>query len=208
MPFKNRHPLYDTETHRLVPVEPDDAMAIAGRKALAVVADRMETAKLLATSSIDFWQRVGHQPANEIFAAMLSASPSPPSGGDAQINEDEIVALIESVWPGNDWERTVARAVLSRLKQPPSSGEEMRKALEPQPRTFWVVERFENNTSAGYWNGSHSRDFQPDINEAIQFCRRRDAMWVIAGWHWKDVQITEHVALDRAALSQTTQGRG
>lgn len=52
-------------------------MALAGRKALAVVADRMEEAKLLATSSIDFWQRVGHEPANEIYAAMVAASPVP-----------------------------------------------------------------------------------------------------------------------------------
>lgn len=54
---------------------PDDItpeMAAAGRKALAVVADRMEEAKLLATSSIDFWQRVGHEPANEIYRAMIA----------------------------------------------------------------------------------------------------------------------------------------
>lgn len=51
-------------------------MAIAGRKALAIVADRMEEAKLLATSSIDFWQRVGHEPANEIYRAMQKAAPS------------------------------------------------------------------------------------------------------------------------------------
>ncbi len=58
----------------LVAEGPDEKMAIAGRKALAVVAERMETAKLLAVSSVDFWQRVGHQPANEIFAAMLTAA--------------------------------------------------------------------------------------------------------------------------------------
>lgn len=60
-------------------------MALAGRKALAAVADRMEEAKLLATTSIDFWQRVGHEPANEIYAAMVAASPlSPPTqeGGE------------------------------------------------------------------------------------------------------------------------------
>lgn len=61
------------------PKEPTPEMAAAGRKALAVVADRMEEAKLLAVSSIDFWQRVGHEPANEIFKAMLAAAPPPVS---------------------------------------------------------------------------------------------------------------------------------
>jgi hypothetical protein len=75
-------------------------------------------------------------------------------------------------------------------------------AIMNDERTFWVVERFDDGKSAGYWNGSHSRDFQPDINEAIQFCRRRDAMWVIAGWHWKDVKITEHIMLDALSLLQ------
>lgn len=50
-------------------------MAIAGRKALVVIADRMEEAKLLAVSSIDFWQRVGHEPANEIYRAMAESAP-------------------------------------------------------------------------------------------------------------------------------------
>lgn len=63
-------------------------------------------------------------------------------------------------------------------------------------RSFWVVERFEGGKSAGYWNGSHYRDFTTDIGSAIQFCRRQDAMWVIVGWHWKDVQITEHMYVD------------
>jgi hypothetical protein len=57
------------------PLEPTKEMALAGRKALSLVADRMETAKLTATSVIDFWQQVGHEPANEIYKAMLSASP-------------------------------------------------------------------------------------------------------------------------------------
>lgn len=64
--------------------------------------------------------------------------------------------------------------------------------------TFWVVERFENDKSAGYWDGGHSRMFVPKIDDAIQFRRRQDAQWVIVGWHWKDVQITEHMMLPAA----------
>lgn len=61
--------------------------------------------------------------------------------------------------------------------------------------TFWVVERFENDKSIGYWDGGHSRAFVTDIDKAVQFCRQQDAMWTIVGWHWKDVQITEHTRL-------------
>lgn len=64
-----------------------------------------------------------------------------------------------------------------------------------QQRSFWVVERFENGKSAGYWGGGHSRQFIMDINKAIQFCRRDDAMWCITGWHWKDVELTEHIMI-------------
>jgi hypothetical protein len=67
------------------PSEPTKEMALAGRKALAVVADRMEEAKLLATSSIDFWQRVGHEPANEIYKAMIAVAP--PSGSAVAMRE-------------------------------------------------------------------------------------------------------------------------
>lgn len=55
------------------PREPTEEMALAGRKACAAVADRMELAKQVAVSVIDFWQRVGHQPANEIWKAMYDA---------------------------------------------------------------------------------------------------------------------------------------
>lgn len=59
----------------LVPREPTEEMGKAGRKKLAEIADRMETAKLTAVSHIDFWQQVGHVPNNEIWAAMLAAAP-------------------------------------------------------------------------------------------------------------------------------------
>ncbi|MDE2469660.1 MAG: hypothetical protein KGL35_13215, partial [Bradyrhizobium sp.] len=67
--------------------------------------------------------------------------------------------------------------------------------LLPCP-TFWVVERFENEQSAGYWSGGNSRAFLTDIEKAVHFCRREDAMWTIIGWHWGDVRITEHVYLE------------
>jgi len=57
----------------LLPREPDDAMSAAGRKAVCALADRMETAKITAASSSDFWQQVGHKPADEVYRAMLSA---------------------------------------------------------------------------------------------------------------------------------------
>lgn len=67
--------------------------------------------------------------------------------------------------------------------------------LLPCP-TFWVVERFENERSAGYWSGGNSRAFLTDIEKAVHFCRREDAMWTIIGWHWGDVQITEHAYVE------------
>lgn len=67
--------------------------------------------------------------------------------------------------------------------------------------TFWVVERFEDDRSAGYWDGGNSRSFVADIDNAIQFCRRQDAMWVIVGWHWRDVQTTEHIMLNSGRAS-------
>ncbi len=71
------------------PLDPTKEMAIAGRKALALVADRMEEAKLLATSSIDFWQRVGHEPANEIYKAMIEARPASPTPQIAEMETDQ-----------------------------------------------------------------------------------------------------------------------
>jgi hypothetical protein len=81
------------------PLEPTKEMAIAGRKALAIVADRMEEAKLLATSSIDFWQRVGHEPANEIYKAMIEARPASSTApqmasANNDVEPDELEALI------------------------------------------------------------------------------------------------------------------
>lgn len=71
-------------------------------------------------------------------------------------------------------------------------------------RTFWVVEQFQGGQSAGYWDGGSSRSFVIDIDKAIQFCRRQDAMWVIVGWHWKDVKITEHIMLPIEAAPPET----
>ena len=69
-------------------------------------------------------------------------------------------------------------------------------------QTFWVVERFENGKSAGYWDGGSSRSFTRDIDKAVQFRRRQDGFWVTHGWHWGDTQITEHAmvnAFERAS---------
>lgn len=68
--------------------------------------------------------------------------------------------------------------------------------------SFWVVERFENGRSAGYWDGASSRSFQPDIDQAIHFCRQQDAFWATRGWHWNDVRITEHLYLAADANSE------
>lgn len=62
-------------------------------------------------------------------------------------------------------------------------------------RSFWVVERFENGRSVGYWDGGSSRHFVTDIDKAIQFCRKMDAYFVVRLWHWKDIEICEHIYL-------------
>jgi hypothetical protein len=62
--------------------------------------------------------------------------------------------------------------------------------------SFWVIERFENGRSLGYWNGDSSRDFVTDIELAIQFRRRDDAWRIKRGWHWTDTQATEHSYLN------------
>jgi hypothetical protein len=70
-----------TPTGKWMPAEPTEEMALAGRKACCVVADRMETAKMTAFSTVDFWQQVGHQPANEIYRAMYAVAPASPVPG-------------------------------------------------------------------------------------------------------------------------------
>jgi hypothetical protein len=68
-------------------------------------------------------------------------------------------------------------------------------------QSFWVVERFENGKSAGYWDGANSRSFQSEIDKAIQFRRQQDAFWATRGWHWTDVQITEHCYIGKAGAA-------
>ena len=67
--------------HVVVPREPTEAMSLAGRKACAAVADKMETAKQTAISISDFLQQVGHKPADSIYRAMISAAPLPQKEG-------------------------------------------------------------------------------------------------------------------------------
>lgn len=70
----------DESASVIVPREPTDEMSLAGRKACAAVADRMEQAKQTAVSVIDFWQQVGRKPADEIYRAMIAAAPRTPAG--------------------------------------------------------------------------------------------------------------------------------
>ena len=75
--------------------------------------------------------------------------------------------------------------------------------------TFWVVERFEdgNGRSLGYWTGHNSRDFTPNIIDAMQFVRRDDAMLAKSPWHWHDCEATEHKIVTAAApFLQESQG--
>lgn len=69
-------------------------------------------------------------------------------------------------------------------------------ALAQTPnRLFWVVERWEDERSVGYWTGGHSRSFTTDINKAAQFCRHEDAFWITKGWHWGDTKIVQHMTV-------------
>jgi hypothetical protein len=81
-----------------------------------------------------------------------------------------------------------SEAVVSRLFN------EAKRLRENGNETFWVVERFEdgNARSLGYWTGHNSRDFTPNIIDAMQFCRKEDALLAKAPWHWKDCDATEH----------------
>lgn len=65
-----------------VPREPTEAMQVAGRKKLAEVCDRFDEARNTARSSIEFWQIVGHHPADDIWSTMLAASPARPEGAE------------------------------------------------------------------------------------------------------------------------------
>jgi hypothetical protein len=71
--------------------------------------------------------------------------------------------------------------------------------LQAAQRTFWVVEKFENGIGGRYWDGGNSRSFETDIDKAVQFSRKSDAMWATRGWHWSDTKLTEHMMLDTLA---------
>jgi hypothetical protein len=62
----------------------------------------------------------------------------------------------------------------------------------PNSEFFWVIERFENGQSKGYWNGMNSRSFISDIDCAVQFRRKEDALPIHSSWHWTDTRITQH----------------
>lgn len=67
---------------------------------------------------------------------------------------------------------------------------------ERSSSVFYVIERFEDGRSMGYWDGGSERSLFPDIDMAIQFRRRRDAIPIIRPWHRRDCQITEHICMD------------
>lgn len=100
-------------------------------------------------------------------------------------------------WTGQDevddgvFQEVHCECALSHLVIP----SEFFPTLSPQNESFWVVERFENGRSAGYWTGASSRDFTADIEKAVQFHRKDDAFWATRGWHWRDTKLTEHVML-------------
>jgi hypothetical protein len=83
---------------------------------------------------------------------------------------------------GSFWWRAKLRAALAQR----DAGE------VPVAQAFWVVERFEDGRSAGYWDGANSRSFQADIAAAVQFCRQQDATRATRGWHWTDTKVVEH----------------
>lgn len=68
-------------------------------------------------------------------------------------------------------------------------------AVKNKPESFWVIERFANGKSLGYWAGDNSRCFIAEIDNAIHFCRKDDAWRIKRGWHWEDTQVTEHCYL-------------
>lgn len=62
--------------------------------------------------------------------------------------------------------------------------------------SFWIAEKFENGRSAGYFAGGDMfKDFITDIEQALQFRRKRDAERVI-GFMFGDVRATEHCYMD------------
>lgn len=75
------------------------------------------------------------------------------------------------------------------------NGESVVQGDQPATRngSFWVIERFLNGKSFGYWAGDSSREFVLEIDHAIQFCRREDAWRIKRGWHWADTEVTEHL---------------
>lgn len=60
------------------------------------------------------------------------------------------------------------------------------------PDTFWVVEKFQQDKSAGYFEGGDSFEgFTANIEVALQFRRKQDAERVIS-FMFGDLRATEH----------------
>lgn len=129
-------------------------------------------------------------------AYSLIAAPAAPQE-DAQPTKEDIreAASLIRIWMyRNDFDADkCAREVFDLFQRQQCSGE-----------FFWVLERVENDQSAGYWNGLNSRSFVSDIDAAVQFRRREDALPIKSSWHWQDVEITEHAYVDAGSCSAPT----
>ena len=122
----------------------------------------------------------------------------------AKIDPIEALSLLRNLADGDTvgyMDHAAIKWAIDRLTAPPSASSreadnEHRKTAERE--AFWVLERFVDGKSQGYWNGGSSRSFIPNINEAIQFRRRQDAMPIWSSWHWTDVEVVEHVMVHAA----------
>jgi hypothetical protein len=94
--------------------------------------------------------------------------------------------------------------VPSQMKEPSSGSDGTAAADAEGLRAFWVLERFTDGRSAGYWDGSHSQSFTNDIEKACQFCRKEDVFWATRGWRGSDTKLTEHIMLPNAATAPPT----
>jgi len=153
----------------------DEAMREMDRKIGNAVNPELEAIKLLSD-----------------LGAAVSASPQPrcPKCGGADFDD---AGLYENA-DGDSSGEVVCKSCNSRY-----TPEELINASPyAAPQCFYVIERFENGKSLGYWNGNSSRDFDTNIEQAIQFRRKEDAQHIRRGWHWKDTQVTEHLYIPGA----------
>lgn len=103
---------------------------------------------------------------------------------------ETVTAHGNKLWDYKTCADELEEALGASVSQEPSSG-------EAQP-SFWVIEKFVDGKSIGYWDGGHSEHFVTDIEKAIQFRRKDDAFWFNRAWGPAQrigVQLTEHLML-------------